>query len=212
MTNESPKPDTPAPDEETRRQDAAAGPSPEDAAAEEAPAEASATDAEAETASLRDKLLRALAENENIQRRARRDREDAAKYAAAGFARDMLTVADNLRRALDALPAGLREADENVRALAEGVELTEKELLAALERHGIRRIAPLGEKFDHDRHEALFEVPTADAAPGTVVQVMEDGYMIHDRLLRAARVGVARALPGGENNGDGGGQKVDTTA
>ena len=91
----------------------------------------------------------------------------------------------------------------------EGVELTGRELLSALERHGIRKISPLGEKFNHDLHEALFEVPTSDAAPGTVVQVLEDGYVIHDRLLRAAKVGVAKALPGAGGNG---GHKVDTTA
>jgi molecular chaperone GrpE len=159
-----------------------------------------------EIAALKDRLLRALAENENLIRRAKRDREDTAKYAAANFARDMLTVADNLNRALAAVPESVR-GDEMTRAFVEGVELTGRELLAALERHGIRKISPLGEKFNHDLHEALFEVPTSDAAPGTVVQVLEDGYVIHDRLLRAAKVGIARALPGGD-----GGHRVDTTA
>jgi molecular chaperone GrpE len=159
-----------------------------------------------EAAELKDRLLRALAETENIVRRARKDREDAARYAASNFARDMLTVADNLRRALDSVAGSLRE-DEAAKTMLEGVELTERELLATLERHGIKRISPLGEKFNHDLHEAMFEVPTGDAEPGTVVQVMEDGYVIHDRLLRAARVGIAKALPGTP-----GGGKVDTTA
>jgi molecular chaperone GrpE len=150
-----------------------------------------------------------LAENENLIRRARRDREDAAKYAAANFARDMLKVSDNLRRAMDSVPQELREADEATRAFIEGVELTERELLSTLERHGITRISPLGDKFNHDLHEALFEVPTDEVEPGTVVQVMEDGYIIHDRLLRAARVGVAKALPAA---GGDGGHQVDTTA
>jgi molecular chaperone GrpE len=177
-------------------------------AAEPRPAEQQpAGKAAEEIAALKDRLLRALAENENLIRRAKRDREDTAKYAAANFARDMLTVADNLNRALAAVPESVR-GDDATRAFIEGVELTGRELLAALERHGIRKISPLGEKFNHDLHEALFEVPTSDAAPGTVVQVLEDGYVIHDRLLRAAKVGVARALPGGSD----GGYRGDTTA
>ena len=185
----------------------------EQAEAAEAPAKAAAPPPagktpEQEIAELKDRLLRSLAENENLIRRAKRDREDTAKYAAANFARDMLTVADNLNRALAAVPGGARD-DETIRAFVEGVELTGRELLSALERHGIRKISPLGEKFNHDLHEALFEVPTSDAAPGTVVQVLEDGYVIHDRLLRAAKVGIAKALPGADGNG---GHKVDTTA
>ncbi len=148
---------------------------------------------EEEVAELKDRLLRALAENENLIRRGRRDREDALQYAATNFARDMLGVADNMARALASVPELEGEAAEAVNALLEGVKLTEKELASTLERHGIVRISPMGEKFDHDRHEALFEVPTAEAEPGTVMQVVEDGYMIHDRLLRAARVGVAKA-------------------
>jgi len=175
-------------------------------------AEAEAEAAKSEVAELRDKLLRALAENENLLRRAKREREDTAKYAAANFARDMLAVADNLGRALESVPPALREM-EDAAGFLDGVELTERELRATLERHGITRISPLGEKFDHDRHEALFEVPTSDAEPGTVVQVLQDGYVIHDRLLRAARVGVAKALPdGGGSDKDGDGHAVDTTA
>ena len=185
----------------------------EDASAADPVAEAGA-DAEKtpeeESAELKDRLLRSLAENENLIRRARRDREDATKYAAANFARDMLSVSDNLRRAMDAVPPELRESDDAAKAFLEGVELTERELLSTLERHGITRISPLGEKFNHDLHEALFEVPTNDADPGTVVQVMEEGYTIHDRLLRAARVGIAKALPA--PGGDDDERKVDTTA
>jgi molecular chaperone GrpE len=148
--------------------------------------------AAAEIADLKDKLLRALAEGENMRRRFQKEREDTAKYAIAGFARDMLTVADNLRRAL----AAATGAGDNARALVEGIEMTEREMLTAFERHGIRRIDPAGQKFNHEQHEAMFEVPTADAPPGTVVQVLDVGYMIHDRLLRPARVGIAKALPG----------------
>ncbi|MPY68888.1 MAG: nucleotide exchange factor GrpE [Alphaproteobacteria bacterium] len=207
MTDEKKTPESETPEDAPQPEPAAAD---DGAAAREAdpapadPAEEAAAEAPDEAAVLKDRLLRALAENENVVRRARKDREDAAKYAAAHFARDMLSVADNLRRALDSMPQSLRE-DEAGKTLAEGLDLTEKELLAALERHGIKRISPMGEKFNHDLHEAMFEVPTNDAPPGTVVQVMEDGYVIHDRLLRAARVGVAKALPES-------GHTVDTTA
>jgi len=166
---------------------------------------------EAEIADLKDKLLRSLAENENQIRRARRDREDATKYAAANFARDMLSVADNMSRALVAIPDSLNQEDPAIKGFVDGIELTERELLSTLERHGIKKLSPLGEKFDHDHHEALFEVPTNDAEPGTVMQVVEEGYIIHDRLLRAARVGVSKALapPSGDEED---GHKVDTTA
>ena len=172
-------------------------------------AETSELSPEEQIADLKDKLLRALAENENIIRRARREREDAGKYAAANFARDMLSVGDNLHRALAAIPDALRDGDAETKAFIEGVEMTGRELLSVLERHGIVRISPLGEKFDHDRHEALFEVPTADADPGVVVQVLEDGFMVHERLLRPARVGVAKALA---DPGDTEGHAVDTSA
>ncbi len=150
---------------------------------------------EDEIAELKDKLLRALAENENTIRRARREREDTAKFAAANLARDVLTVADNLRRALDAIPDELCDDDSPAKGLVDGMQLTERELLATMERHGIKKIDPIGEKFDHNFHEAMFEVPTEDAEPGTVVQVIQPGYVIHERLLRAAQVGVAKSLP-----------------
>ena len=166
-----------------------------------------------EIAELKDKLLRSLAENENQIRRARRDREDAIKYATANFARDMLGVADNIRRAMEAVPDGLNQDDAAVKAFLDGIALTERELLTTLERHGITKISPMGEIFDHDRHEALFEVPTDDADPGTVMQVVEEGYIIHDRLLRAARVGVAKALaPPSPPSEDDDGHQVDTMA
>lgn len=164
---------------------------------------------EAQVADLKDKLLRALAENENTIRRAKREREDAGKYAAANFARDMLSVSDNLHRAMAAIPDSLRGDDGEVKSFLEGVEMTGRELLSVLERHGIVRISPMGEKFDHEKHEALFEVPTAEADPGTVVQVVEDGFLIHDRLLRPARVGVAKAAP---EAGESEGHAVDTSA
>ncbi|MBM3487942.1 MAG: nucleotide exchange factor GrpE [Alphaproteobacteria bacterium] len=168
-----------------------------------APADAAA----AEIAELKDKLLRALAEGENMRRRFQKERDDTSKYAIANFARAMLAVADNLRRALDAAGPELAAAGDGAKTLVEGLALTEREMLTNLERFGIVRIDPVGQRFSHDRHEAMFEVPTADVAPGTVVQVLEVGYMIHDRLLRPARVGVAKAPPGSAEPS----AKLDTT-
>ncbi|MEP2828555.1 nucleotide exchange factor GrpE [Parvibaculum sp.] len=164
---------------------------------------------QAENADLRDRLLRAAAEMENTRKRAEREKQDAARYANAGFARDMLEVSDNLRRALATLKADEREAaDDSVKAMAEGVEMTERQLAAVLERHGIKEITPKpGERFDPNHHEAMFEVPGTEHPTGSVVHVLEAGYKIGDRLLRAARVGVAKNEDGAQNGG-----KVDTTA
>lgn len=147
---------------------------------------------EEQIAELKDKLLRALAENENVRRRAERQQSEASQYAITGFARDVLSIADNLHRALEAMPAGARDSAEGETFVA-GIEMTERELLSALERHGIRKITPVGEKFDHNLHQAVFEVEDTDAPAGTVVQVVQPGYVIRDRLLRPAMVGVAKA-------------------
>ncbi len=161
---------------------------------------------EEQVAELKDRLLRAVAETENIRRRAEREREETAKYAVSGFARDLLNVADNLRRALQTVSPEVREKDESVDKLADGVELTERELLRVFDKHGIRVVEPKpGEKFDHNFHQAMFEAPNADQPPGTVVTVMQVGYALKDRLLRPAMVGVAKAPPGAEPE-----QKVDT--
>lgn len=147
---------------------------------------------ETELANLKDQWLRAMAETENLRRRATRDREDALKYASANFGRDMLSIADNLRRALetctetDGLP-------DSVKALVQGIELTESALLSTFERHGIKKIEPLNEKFDANLHQAMFEVEDDTTSPGTVVQVLQVGYVMHDRLLRPAMVGVSKA-------------------
>ncbi|MBO6504671.1 MAG: nucleotide exchange factor GrpE [Kordiimonadaceae bacterium] len=143
-----------------------------------------------EVATLKDQVLRARAETENVRRRADRDRADASAYAVTGFARDMLSVSDNMRRALDSMPEDV--ADE-MKAFVEGVEMTERELLKTMEKYGIEKVEPeVGEKFDHKFHQAMFEVPTADHAPGSVMQVVAAGYVIKDRLLRPAMVGVAK--------------------
>ena len=153
-------------------------------------------DLETEIAELRDRALRAMAEADNTRKRASRDVAESRKYGATPLARDVLSVADNLSRALEAVPEVSREDDENLFNLRTGVDMTLKELLQALERHGVKKVTPeAGERFDHNRHQAMFEVPTDELAPGAVAQVVQDGYVIHDRLLRPALVGVARKPP-----------------
>ncbi|MBC8157831.1 MAG: nucleotide exchange factor GrpE [Rhodospirillales bacterium] len=150
---------------------------------------------ENEAAELKDKLLRALAETENVRRRALRDRQDATKYGIANFAREMLGVADNLRRALDHVDADARKDVEAIENLAAGVEMTERAMLDAMERFGVKPIEALGEKFDHNFHEAMFEAPDPTKPSGTVIQELEKGYVLADRLLRPARVGVSSGGP-----------------
>ncbi|MBF0374086.1 MAG: nucleotide exchange factor GrpE [Alphaproteobacteria bacterium] len=164
---------------------------------------------EAEAAKLKDQLLRALAETENTRRRLEQQAEDRGRYAVAGFARDMLGVSDNLRRALSAVPAEERETNELIKGLAVGVEMTERELQAAFEKQNIRPIEALGEKFDPNLHQAMMEVEDPSKPSGTVVMVMAEGYTIHDRLLRAAMVAVSRGGPKGQPGE--GEQRVDTT-
>src|SRR6266571_1346910 len=146
---------------------------------------------ETELADTKDRLLRALAEAENVRRRFQREREDTQKYAISGFAKDLLSAVDNLRRALDAVPEA-EVADSRTRSLLDGVAATERELLAALERHGVKRIDPKGERFDHNFHQAIFEAERPGAPAGTVIEVLQPGYVLHDRLLRPAMVGVAK--------------------
>ena len=151
---------------------------------------------EAEKADLTDRLLRLAADMDNLRRRSEREVADARKYAVARFAGDMLVVGDNLRRALEAIPPEIREAgDAGVRAFIEGVEMTGREMDRLLEKNGVTKIAAKGERFDPNRHQAMFEVPDSTVPAGTVVQVMQDGYTIGDRVLRAALVGVAKEAP-----------------
>jgi molecular chaperone GrpE len=175
----------------------------------------------AELEATRERLLRALAETENLRRRAAREVEEAHKYAITGFARELLEVADNLSRALSSIPPRARGEIDFVRHLADGVAMTEKALLASFERHQIAKVEPaLGSRFDHNLQQAMLEIETADYPPGTVAQVMQPGYVIADRLLRPALVGVARAPragagAAGEAGGAGPprpGERVDTTA
>jgi molecular chaperone GrpE len=156
----------------------------------------------------KDKMLRALAEMENLRKRTEREVADARTYSVTSFARDVLQVADNMHRALDAIGDELREtADSKVSVLLEGIDLTERELQKVLEKHGVKMFTPLGEKFDPNFHQAMYEVPDPAATPGTVVQVIQAGYLIGERVLRPAMVAVAKAPPKGaapanENSAD----------
>jgi molecular chaperone GrpE len=161
---------------------------------------------EAELAKLKNEVLYAKADTENVRRRLEQQAEDRGKYAVGNFAKDVLAVADNLRRALDALPADQRQANEGVNALAVGVEMTERELLTTFERYGIRPVAAHGERFDPNLHQAMMEMEDASQPEGTVVLVMQAGYTLHDRLLRPALVGVSKGGPKSA------GANIDTTA
>jgi molecular chaperone GrpE len=149
-----------------------------------------------EAADYKDKLLRALADMENLRRRTEREIADSRVYGISTFARDILAVADNMERALGALDKEIREkADAGTKALLDGVELTERELLKVLEKHGVRKFEPLGEKFDPNLHQAMFELPDPSRPAGTVAQVVQPGYMIGERILRPALVAVAKGGP-----------------
>lgn len=146
-----------------------------------------------EAAEARDRMLRTLAEMENLRKRTTKEVADARLYGITGFARDVLDIADNLQRALDAVPAETRAAaDPGLISLIEGVELTERSLLNALEKHGVKKFDPLGQKFDPNFQQAMFEVPDASVPAGTVVQVVQAGYTIGERVLRPALVGIAK--------------------
>ena len=142
----------------------------------------------------KDKMIRAVAEAENARKRAVKEREDARKYSISGFAKDLVNVADNLRRALDALPEGVAEREEGLQAVIGGIEATERELLKAFELNGIKKLEPQVESeiFDPNMHEVMFEAPGTGKPAGTIIQIIETGYTLHDRLLRPARVGVAK--------------------
>jgi len=167
-----------------------------DAAASGVAQAAAEADPAALAAALKDKLLRTLAEMENLRKRTEREVADARLYGVASFARDMLVIADNMRRALDAVAPEMRaSAQAGVKALIDGVELTERELAKALEKNGVRQFTPQGEKFDPNLHQAMFEVPDASVPAGSVVQVVQPGYMIGERVLRPALVGVSKGGP-----------------
>lgn len=161
--------------------------------ADSAPSEAALIDVlNADLADLKDRLLRAAAEMENMRRRFERDMADARQYAVTGFAREVLSIGDNLGRALEAVPDEARKEEGAMASLLAGVELTERELLRVLDKHNVKRLEPQGEKFDPNFHQAIFEVEHEDAPHGTVVQVVQPGYSIGERVLRPAMVGIAK--------------------
>ncbi len=149
----------------------------------------------AENADMRDRLLRTMADMENLRRRTEREKTDTARYGITNFARDVLTVGDNLRRTIEHLPAEAASQDPALKSFLEGVELTERELHKVLERHGVTKIEPLGQRFDPNCHQAMFEVEDPSVPEGTVANVMQAGYVIGDRCLRPALVAVAKGGP-----------------
>lgn len=163
----------------------------------------------AEMADLKDRSLRALADAENTRRRAQRELNDARKYGASGIIKDLLNVSDNLQRALESVPPHLRDGDEQVKNLVVGVEMVAKDLLNAFEKHGVRKIEPLDEPFNHELHQAMYEVENTGKPNGTIVEMLQPGYVMHDRLIRPAMVAVAKGDSDGppENH-----ERVDTTA
>ncbi|WP_153770436.1 nucleotide exchange factor GrpE [Labrenzia sp. CE80] len=170
----------------------------------------------AENAELKDRALRTMAEMENLRRRTEKEIKDARQYAVTGFARDLLSVSDNLRRALDSLPEEARQsADAGLAALIEGVEMTERDLLNQLDKNGVKKLEPEGQKFDPNFHQAMFEVPNTEVPNNTVVQVVQAGYQIGERVLRPAMVGVSKGGPKEAPVADAGaeaGQTVDKSA
>ncbi len=147
---------------------------------------------ENELLNAKDQMMRAMADAENARKRAAKDREDASKFAIAGFSRDLLSVADNLRRALDAAPQDVIDTIPQMKNLMDGIEATERELLRGFEKNGIKKIDPINERFDPNFHEVMFEAPFPDKENGTIIQVLEAGYTINERILRPARVGISK--------------------
>ena len=154
---------------------------------------------EQERDSFKDQLYRAAADMENTKRRAQRDVEQANKYGALGFMRDLTTPLDNMQRALESAPTERDDLDETYKNILIGLEMTVQEVTKIMEKHGVKVISPEGEKFDYNLHQAMFEVPTDEAEPGTIMAVAQDGYVLHDRLIRPAMVGVAKAATTDEN-------------
>jgi molecular chaperone GrpE len=150
---------------------------------------------EARVADLTDRLLRAHAEMDNLRKRTERDKEDTSKYAISRFAREVLSVGDNLQRAIAAVPSGAADADPALKALIDGVSMTEREFMNVLERNGVKRLDPAGEPFNPHQHQAMTEIEDPEVAPGTVVQVYQPGYVLGDRILRPAMVIVAKGGP-----------------
>ena len=153
----------------------------------------------AQISDLKDQLLRTMAESENIRKRTLKEVEQAKKYSHISFVRDLVSSVDNLKRALDSVPDDKNDLPEPIKNLILGLEIVEKEIVTTLERHNIKQISPLGEKFDYNFHQAMFEVPTNNSEPGVVVEVSQNGYLLYERLVRPAMVGISKKI---EQNDD----------
>lgn len=214
MSDETMKPNAPG---ATSGADATSSAAPSDPALEVERLAAEVDTLQGQIADLTDRLLRAHAEMDNMRKRAEREREETAKYAISKFARDIAGVADNFERARQAVPPDASEQDPVLKGLLEGVAMTEREFLNALEKNGVRRIVPKGEAFNPHLHQAMMEAHNPDVAPGTIVEVYQAGYVIDDRVLRPAMVVVAKGGPkpapaaAGEE-GDGAGDEADSAA
>jgi len=158
---------------------------------------------EARIADLEERLKRSVAEQENLRKRLEREKADIAKYAVSNFAREVLGIADNIQRAIEAVPREAAEQDSALKTFLEGIEVTERELHKAMERHGIAMLTPEGEKFDPNFHQAMFEIPTDEMPSGMVVQVVQPGYLLEDRVLRPAMVGVSKSVPAASGRNEG---------
>ncbi|MGH1456962.1 MAG: nucleotide exchange factor GrpE [Alphaproteobacteria bacterium] len=168
---------------------------------------------ESELSRTKDQMIRAIAEAENTRKRAAKDRQDATKFAVSSFARDLLSVADNLRRALEAVPGELLTAHPQVKNLTDGIEATERELLRCFDKNGIEKTDPIDQIFDPNFHEVMFEAPMPDKPTGTIIQVLESGYILNGRILRPARVGISKDGPESQSPKTGEpGQNVNTEA
>jgi molecular chaperone GrpE len=197
MSNEQPKPEDPTPNAgaegESPFGEFGGGPDLGGALmARIAELEGRLVEAEAEQGRLKDQALRAMAEAENTRRRIQREAEDKERFALSSFARELTSVVDNLRRAIETVPAEQRAGEPRLEQFAQGIELTEREFMAILERNGIKRVAPMGQPFDHNLHQAIAQAESADQAAGTVMQVVQAGYTLHGRILRPALVVVAK--------------------
>ena len=148
----------------------------------------------AQISDLKDQLLRTMAESENIRKRTLKEVEQAKKYSHISFVRDLVSSVDNLKRALDSVPDDKNDLPEPIKNLILGLEIVEKEIVTTLERHNIKQISPLGEKFDYNFHQAMFEVPTNNSEPGVVVEVSQNGYLLYERLVRPAMVGISKKI------------------
>ena len=184
----TPKHNAPHSGEAGNHERGAEGPAPQ---AQQNEPQASVEELEAQIAALKDRVLRELAEQENIRMRARRERDEAVRFAGSAFAKDMVSSLDNLRRAIGSFPKDLA-GDAPLKEVLPGLEATERGLLKTFEKHGITRLDPLGEAFDPNRHDALHLIEGSDRPPGTIIEVLEPGYLYHGRLLRPAKVNVAK--------------------